>query len=403
MRDRELIRGARQLTGRLCDGRGTACGGRVPAWGGRRAWWRLGVTVAALVGVWASVQLGCAVPGKKEAQRGVFPAAEEQALGLELVWPLPLRSKSPVKDIYRLPGTLCVVNTDNTFVAIDPEKGNPLWTQYLDDTVRLRATEAGDKLYLVLGARLLTLDKATAASQERRLDFVASSPPAVDSLYVYLGAAGGRLRALNLGPRIGWQQTVGSTIMGRPQVDTAGVYFASNNGRVYAVNVADGTRKWEFQTDRAVVADLVLQRNVLYVGSRDGRLYALDTALAGSRKQQQRWLLPYSSGGDIQKTPLVRGDAIFVVDEQTGVHAVRADDGTGLWRCPQADSFIATAGDRVFLGVGGRQVLCLDRETGKVLWERRLPAKFLFVANGEDDLIYFCRERDGCVYCYRAR
>jgi outer membrane protein assembly factor BamB len=115
--------------------------------------------------------------------------------------------------------------------------------------------------------------------------------------------------------------------------------------------------------------------------------------------------VPYSSGGDLQKAPLVRGDTIFVVDERTGVHAVNASDGTGLWQCRRADSFLAAGEDRVFLGARGRQLLCLERETGKLLWERRLPggAKYRFVANGEDDLIYLCRERDGYLFCYRPQ
>jgi outer membrane protein assembly factor BamB len=349
--------------------------------------------------------VGCAGFWHKEAQRGVFPAATEQALGLELVWPLPLKWKHPVKDIYRLPSTLCVVSKDNTFSAIDPQKGYEYWRRYLDDTVDARSTEAGDKLYLPLAARLLTIDKTTGASEDRRLGFVVSSPPAIDTLYVYVGSAEGRLRALPLGPRIGWQQTVQSSITGRPQVDVGGVFFAAKDGYVYAVSVTDGSRKWEFKTDGAVVADLVLRGNTLYVASRDSHLYALDTALGASRKQQQRWLVPYASGDDLQKAPLVRDDTIFVVGERAGVHAVRASDGTGMWQCPQADSFLAAGKDRVFLGAQGRQLLCVERQTGKLLWQKRLPggAKYLFVANGEDDLIYLCRQRDGYLYCYRPQ
>jgi outer membrane protein assembly factor BamB len=364
--------------------------------------------LVALVGVCGGLLLGCTGWWGKKAQRGLFPAAEEQTLGLELVWPLPLNWKHPVTDVYRLPGTLCVVSKDNTFTAIDPQKGYPLWTQYLDDDVRLRATEAGDKLYLPLGARLLTIDRATGGAEERRLGFVVSSPPALDTLYVYLGSADGRLRALPLGPsspQIGWQQTVGGSVRGRPQAVLAGVYFAAVDGFVYAANVADGSRKWEFKTDGPVVADLVLRGNVLYVASRDTHLYALDTALGASRKQQQRWLVPYSSGDDLQSAPLVSDDVIFVVGERSGVHALRASDGTGMWQCPQADSFLAAGKERVVLGARGRELLCVDRETGKLLWQKRLPggAKYLFVANGEDDLIYLCRQRDGALFCYRAQ
>jgi len=411
MSDGKLIGGARGASGRCCAGRSFDAGARQPDAGetarggrGKSRWLPLAVVVV-LVGVCGGLLVGCTGFWRREAQRGLFPAVQEQNLGLELVWALPLKWRHPVADVYRLPGTLCVVRKDNAFTAIDPQAGAPYWTRYLDNTVGLRATEAGDKLYLALDGELLTIDKVGGGAQDRRLGFVASSAPAIDTLYAYVGSADGRLRALALGARIGWQLTVRAVVTGRPQVDVGGVYFGARNGFVYAVNVADGSRKWEFKTDSAVVADLVLKGNALYVASRDSHLYALDTALGASRKEQQRWLVPYYSGGDLQKAPLVRDDAIFLVDERTGVHAVRTSDGTGMWQCSRADSFLAAGKDRVFLGAGGRDLLCLDRETGKLLWERRLSrnAAYLFVANGEDDLIYLCRQRDGYLYCYRPQ
>ena len=367
-------------------------------------WLHVGVVLVVLAGLMS----GCAGWWGKEKPRGLLPAAEEETLGLELLWPLPLDTDKPVKDLYLLPLTLCVVSEGNEFVAVDPEKGYPQWQQFFDDELRTRATEDDDHLYLIVANKLLTIKKGMGEGgilQERALGFVGSSAPVVDGTYAYIGSGDGRLYALDLQMRLGWQQTVRSTVRSQPQVDTAGAYFGAENGWVYAVNLADGIRKWTFPTDGPIKADLVLGRNVLYVGSTDGRLYALDTALGVSLKQQQKWPVPYFAGGAIRQAPVVRGGTIFVVAEGTGVHAVRTRDGMGLWQCPQADAFIAASGDRAFLGAKGRRVICVERKTGEVLWEQKLPGrrKYVFVANSVSDLIYICRQKDSALYCYKPQ
>jgi len=368
-----------------------------------RGGWLRPVLSLALV---AGLVVGCAGWWHREKPRGLWSEPQEESLGLRLLWPLPLDTHKPVKDIYLLPDLLCVLTRDNTFIALDPRKGFPLWQQLFEDEVRDRGAVDDGHLYLVVGNRLFTIDRRTGAvKNERALKFVATSAPAVDQAFVYLGSAEGRLYALDLGPKLGWHHTVGGAVKAQPQVDGAGVYFASADGRVYAVDPADGARKWEFATDGPIEADLLLSHNVLLVGSTDGRLYALDTALGASRKQQQRWPLPYSTGGRIVQAPVLRGDTVFVTAEETGVHAVRADTGEGLWQVPQADTFIAAGDDRAYLGAKGRYLICVDRHTGKVLWQRRLPGRhrYLFVTNGDSDLIYICRQKDGALYCYQPR
>jgi len=380
--------------------------------GRQRRLGRVRVVALVLVLLVIGLAVGCANwsfesfkwPWQREKPRGLFPAEEEETMGLRLLWALPPQLKSPAKDVYLLPRTLYLVSRDNTFLALDPQKGYTHWEQIFDDEVERRAAEDDSNVYVIMANRLLTIDRETGGVLgDRPLGFVARSAPVLDGAYLYVGSADGRLYALDLGPRLGWQQTVGATVSARPQVDTAGAYFGSENGSVYSVSLVDGTREWQFATDGPIVADLALRRNVLYVGSTDHKLYALDTALGASRKQQQRWPLPYHAGGAIRRTPVVRGGTVYVVAENAGVHAVRIRDGEGLWQCDQADAFIAAGKDRVLLGAEGRRLMCVDRQTGEGLWEQELPGKrtYLFVDNEQNDLIYICRRRDGHLYCYQ--
>ena len=349
---------------------------------------------------------GCIGWGKKVELLGLFATEEEAELGMELLWSLPLELDAPVTDVYLLPRTLCVVAEDSTLVAIDAEKGFTRWQQFFQGEPPLRAAEDDNHVYVIAGGKLFLLDRNTGEATDRRqLSFCASSQPVVDATYLYAGSADGRLWAVDLGPRLGWHQTAKSAVSARPQVDAAGAYFATEAGTVYAVGLVDGTRKWEFSVDQPVVAGLTLGANVLYVGSLDGRLYALDTALGVSRKQQQVWLVPSYTGGSIRQAPVLRGGTVYLVAEGSGVHAVRAADGTRMWQFEDADAFLAAGENRVFLGARSRELICVDRGTGEERWRRSLADRrgYFFIVNEVSDLIYVCQRRSGKLFCYRPR
>jgi len=347
---------------------------------------------------------------QKEKLAGLFPTETEEALGLQLLWSLPLHLRSRVADLYLLPETLCLMTEDRTFLAIDPRKGYTHWQRDLQREVTVRAAEDEERLYLLAGSRLLAIEKGMGNGrilEERELGFTASSGAVLDSSYFYIGSAEGRLHAVAQGSRLGWQQTVNSVVVSRPQVDSAGVYVATKSGIVYSLSLTDGSREWQFEAGGPVVADLVLKDNTLYVASTDGQLYSLDTALGASRKQQQKWLLPYYVGQNVVQAPVLRDDLVYVVGEHSGVHAVNTATGKAAWKVAEATAFLADDGRRVFLGAKGEKrksrLLCLDRSSGQLLWDQELPGKrsYIFLPNPHSDLIYIAKPRSGRIYCYR--
>lgn len=59
----------------------------------------------------------------------------------------------------------------------------------------------------------------------------------------------------------------------------ARVFAGSNNGKVYSIDMRDGGIQWEFQMESWVWSTPAYDQGIVYIGSDDRYLYALDAAL----------------------------------------------------------------------------------------------------------------------------
>ena len=88
------------------------------------------------------------------------------------------------------------------------------------------------------------------------------------------------------------------------------VYLGCRDGHLYALDMASGEIKWKHKTGDAVVASPVVTARSVIVGSTDGRLYCLDAA-TGAR----RWTWDTEAAGKrdkiISSPALYRGKLVF--------------------------------------------------------------------------------------------
>ncbi len=119
-----------------------------------------------------------------------------------------------------------------------------------------------------------------------------------------------------------------------------GKVFVSYGQRVVAIDPATGERLWEYppkdDRDATFSAIPVEVDGVVYVGDYKGRVHAIDES------GQVKWIY--------ERT----------IEKLIGPLALEAPD--------RIISGIAVSEDRVFVGMGSRDVLALDRETGALDW-----------------------------------
>ena len=101
-----------------------------------------------------------------------------------------------------------------------------------------------------------------------------------------------------------------------PAIADGVVYVGSGDGRLYALDAGTGQEKWSFNTEGEVVSSPTIAGRVVYVGSNDGRLYALDVETG-----QEKWR--FKTGGPVASSPAIAGRVVYFSSLDGYLYAVR--------------------------------------------------------------------------------
>jgi eukaryotic-like serine/threonine-protein kinase len=225
---------------------------------------------------------------------------------------------------------------------------------------------------------------------------VISSPAVVDGV-VYVGSNDGRLYAIDEATgSLKWKFATGARIASSPAVEDGVVYFGSYDGNFYAVDAATGKVRWKFKNagERRYAAthlhgtlpagetmpdplDVYLSspavwKGVVYFGSGDGNVYALDAA-SGAEKWR------FQTGDVVHASPAIVDGRLFVGSWDTYFYALDAGTGVEVWRFKTGDdpaihnqvgiqSSATVVNGVVYFGCRDSKFYALDATTGKQMW-----------------------------------
>ena len=82
--------------------------------------------------------------------------------------------------------------------------------------------------------------------------------------------------------------------------------------------------RWRIETNAKVESSPVALDGIVYVGSTDGRLFALNAA-----NGHVRWA--YDTGGRINSSPSVWGNRVCITTYAGSIFCLRRDTGEKLW------------------------------------------------------------------------
>jgi outer membrane protein assembly factor BamB len=194
-----------------------------------------------------------------------------------------------------------------------------------------------------------------------------------------------------------WAFPTSDRIVSSPDVVNGVLYFGSDDDNVYAVNASTGAALWTFDTGAEIDSSPAVANGVVYIGSENGTVFALNAATGLSE-----WT--FATGGDNSLETVVNGVVYVSTGSADAVIALKATDGTELWSY-LASGYVysspAVVNGVVYVGSGDDGLYALNASAGTLNWRFATGGPVVgspAVANG---IVYFSSD-DGVFYAINA-
>jgi outer membrane protein assembly factor BamB len=159
-----------------------------------------------------------------------------------------------------------------------------------------------------------------------------------------------------------WNYTTDDAVDSSPAVAGGIVYVGSDDDNVYALNAETGTQVWKYTTGGFVDSSPAVAGGIVYVGSGDGHVYALNAETGTQIWNCNTW-------GSIGSSPAVAGGYLYVESNNGILYCLNAETGTEIWNyTTEGVDSPAVAGTIVYIGSGDDHVYALNAETGTQIW-----------------------------------
>jgi len=149
-----------------------------------------------------------------------------------------------------------------------------------------------------------------------------------------------------LEPNVKWRYKTGDGVTSSPSVSGGLVFVGSKDDYIYALDQYTGELKWKYKTGAGVYSSPSVSDGLVFVGSFDNYIYALDQYTG-----ELKWR--YKTGDTVTSSPSVSGGLVFVGSFDNYIYALDQYTGELQWRYKTGDGVLSSpsvSGGLVFVG-----------------------------------------------------
>ncbi|MCK5124199.1 MAG: PQQ-binding-like beta-propeller repeat protein [Dehalococcoidia bacterium] len=255
------------------------------------------------------------------------------------------------------------------------------------------------------------------------------SGAAVRDGIIYVGSRDGRVVAINSSTRSQqWDYTItpATGIYTTPIVDGDLVYVGTYNGIVLALNTSARVEdlpfpqarygEWEWYCpienakSNAIVADLAMSEDALYVASSNGRVYSLDKGSGDENWKREDIPVLTENAEKLWNSPVIQGNTLYVSTFDGHIYTLSAETGQLLDWSFEAEAGFASAPviyeDIIYVGSFDRHLYAATIGSDVPLWKfpQEKPAGNWFWASPIiNEGIVYAGCLDGKLYAIEAK
>jgi outer membrane protein assembly factor BamB len=188
--------------------------------------------------------------------------------------------------------------------------------------------------------------------------------------------------------KIRWTFHTGGEVVSSPAIVNGVVYIGSNDGKLYAIDQETGAQKWLFSAKARIPASPAVADGRVYFGSYDGRFYAID-ALTGklewtfANPGERRYAATHLHGSlpagetmpdpfDVYlSSPTVWKGSVYFGSGDGNIYSLDAVTGALRWKFKTGDVVHASPAivdGKVYVGSWDSYFYALDATTGAEIW-----------------------------------
>lgn len=298
-------------------------------------------------------------------------------------------------------GIVYVGSYDNNLWALDAKEGGLIWKFATEGGIGSSPAYGGSTVYI--GSSDHRLYAVDARNGKRKWAYKAESKiyttPFLALGLVFFGSDDGKLYALKPGPasaRDMWSYNAMLPIRSSPVVDGDSLYFGTDGGEFFCLDVS-GELRWRFQTRRRIMSRPLAREGVVYLGSDDWYVYALDV-------QQGYPIWRYRTKGAVVSSPVYAEGKIYVGSADGNIYALDALSGKEIWKYEVRHSVTSSPFvylDSLYIGSVDGSLYCLHARTGDFMWRFRSNGPILSSPHVADDTVYVGSD-DQHIYALHA-
>jgi outer membrane protein assembly factor BamB len=188
--------------------------------------------------------------------------------------------------------------------------------------------------------------------------------------------------------RVKWKFHTQGEVNSSPAIVDGVIYIGSNDGHLYALDLQTGSQKWAFAAKGRIPSSPAVNNGLVYFDSYDGTFYAVD-AVAGTlvwkfRNVGERRFAATHLHGSIPvgetmpdpfdvylSSPTVWNGAVYFGSGDGNIYALDAATGSFKWKFQTGDVVHASpaiSNGKLYIGSWDSYFYALDALTGKELW-----------------------------------
>lgn len=182
-----------------------------------------------------------------------------------------------------------------------------------------------------------------------------------------------------------WRFRTEEEVRSTPTLAGGVLYVGSYDNNLYALDAKSGGLWWKFATEGGICGKAAIWRQLVIVGSEDFNVYGIEAATG---KEQWR----YRAWHHVRSSPRVFDDRLFVGADDSHMHAIDPRNGRSLWRYRtylEVQSSAASANGLLYFGSSDNHLYAVDVLTGELKWKHRTQGAIISSPVVADGYLYF--------------